>query len=71
MLLVALFAASAFFWWRQRVDDSREVTDARLPFRVEGELAHPLIGKVPHVYESFETGVEVGAGWFSLAPDER
>jgi CubicO group peptidase (beta-lactamase class C family) len=54
-----------------RFDDWREVAGALLPFRVEVELAHPLIGKVLNVYESFETGVEVGAGWFSLAPDER
>ena len=49
----------------------REVAGALLPFRVESELAHPLIGKVLNVYEGFETGVEVGAGWFSLAPEER
>lgn len=50
-------------------DDFRDVAGALLPFRVEVELAHPLIGTVLNVYEEFEVGVEVDAGWFSLAPD--
>lgn len=54
-----------------RFDDWRDVGGALLPFRVESRLAHPLIGTVLNVYEGFETGVEVDAGWFSLAPDER
>jgi len=54
-----------------RFDDWREVAGALLSFRVEVELAHPLIGKVLNVYEDFEAGVEVDAGWFSLAPEER
>jgi CubicO group peptidase (beta-lactamase class C family) len=54
-----------------RFDDWRDVAGALLPFRVEVELAHPLIGTVLNVYEGFEAGVEVAAGWFSLAPDER
>lgn len=51
-----------------RFDDWRDVAGALLPFRVEVELAHPLIGTVLNVYEGFEAGVEVDAGWFSLAP---
>jgi CubicO group peptidase (beta-lactamase class C family) len=54
-----------------RFEDWRDVAGALLPFRIESELAHPLLGTFRNVYEGVETGVEVGAGWFSLAPDER
>jgi CubicO group peptidase (beta-lactamase class C family) len=54
-----------------RFDDWRDVGGALLPFRVESRLAHQLIGTVLNVYEGFETGVEVDAGWFSLAPEAR
>jgi CubicO group peptidase (beta-lactamase class C family) len=57
----------------QRVafDDWREVGGALLPFRIEVELAHPLIGKIVNTYETFEVGVEVDAGWFKLASKAR
>jgi CubicO group peptidase (beta-lactamase class C family) len=52
-------------------DDWREVGGALLPFRIEVELAHPLIGKIVNTYETFEVGVEVDAGWFKLEPEAR
>lgn len=52
-----------------RFGDWREVSGALLPFRVEVELAHPLIGTILNTYESFEVGVKVDAGWFTLDPD--
>lgn len=51
--------------------DWREVGGALLPFRVEFELANPLIGRIVNTYENFELGVEVDAGWFALEPEAR
>lgn len=54
-----------------RFDDFREVAGALLPFRIEVELAHPLIGTVRNVYEGFEAGVAVDAGWFALEAESH
>jgi CubicO group peptidase (beta-lactamase class C family) len=58
---------------KMRFDDWRDVAGALLPFRVESELAHPMLGPLPfvNVYEGIEEGVEVSAGWFSLEPEDR
>ena len=51
---------------RTLFSDFRETGGALLPWRVEVELAHPLIGTIVNVVEGVESAVEVPPGWFEL-----
>lgn len=51
---------------RTRFADFRDTAGALLPWHVEVELAHPMIGTIRNVFEAAEADVEVPEWWFEL-----